>query len=110
MDDRDRKAGGSRNPGQGPMPYLEGSESVRKQGEAGQVVAKGRHDFAFTSLGKAMGHASTLDLKAKIQEIWTDYIMEFPPDMVPTDVRGAMVDTKAQSSEHDVEIQASAES
>ena len=42
------------------------------------MVAKGRHDFAFTSLGKAMGHASTLDLsaesmrnlKAKIQDIW----------------------------------------
>ena len=81
------------------------------------MVAKGRHDFAFTSLGKAMGHASTLDLsaesmrnlKAKIQEIWTDYNTEFPPDMVPTDVPGAMVDTKGQSSGHDVvEIKASA--
>ena len=81
-----------------------------------QMVAKGRHDFAFTSLGKAQGHANTLDLsaepmrtlKGKIQEIWTDYIAEFPPDVVPTDVPGARVDATAQSSGHEaVEVRAS---
>ena len=68
------------------------------------MVAKGRHDYAFTQLGKTQGHAETLDLahesmrtvKNKIQEIWTDYIAEFPPDRVPTDVPGATLDMQHQ--------------
>ena len=81
------------------------------------LVAKGKHDFAFATLGKAQGHESSLDLsaepmrtlKAKVQEIWTDYTAEFPPEAVPTDVPGAKVDAAAHSNGHDiVEIRASA--
>ena len=91
--------------------------SKEKLGKLCQMVAKGRHDFAFASLGKAQGHANSMDLsaepmrtlKGKVQEIWTDYIAEFPPDAVPTNVPGAKVDAAAQSSGHDiVEIRASA--
>ena len=38
------------------------------------MVAKGRHDFAFASLGKAMGHTSTLDLSAESMR----NLLEFP--------------------------------
>ena len=96
-------------PGKGQCPSPKDPSrfaSKEKLGKLCHNVAKGRHDFAFTSLGKAQGHANSLDLshesmrnlKAKIQEIWTDYIAEFPPDTVPTDVPGATVDTAAQSN------------
>ena len=64
------------------------------------MVAKGRYDWGFASLGQAQGHAKTLDLshesmrtvKAKVQEIWTDYLVEFPPEEVPRDAPGATLE------------------
>ena len=49
-------------------------------------MARGRHDFALAALGKEQGGAPNLDLsracmrtvKAKIQEIWSDYVADFP--------------------------------
>ena len=79
------------------------------------MVAKGRHDWAFAQLGKTQGHASSLDLssesmrtlKAKVQEIWTDYIAEFPPEQVSQELPGATLETNAVSSaEHATEIRA----
>ena len=67
------------------------------------------------SLGKTQGHASSLDfssesmrtLKAKVQEIWTDYIAEFPPKQASQELPGATLETHAVSSaEHATEIRA----
>ena len=77
-----------------------------------EQVAKGKHDWGFAQLGKAQGHASSLDfsaesmrnLKAKIQEIWTDYCAEFPPETVPQEVPGA---TAASTAQPATEIRAS---
>ena len=74
------------------------------------MLAKGKHDWAFAQLGKWQGHAGAFDLSAqpmrtlkeKVQEIWTDYIVEFPPDHLPTDVPSASVDTQAVSSGQNV--------
>eukprot|EP00974_Lingulodinium_polyedra_P009859 946670-Lingulodinium_polyedra.AAC.1 len=70
------------------------------------MMAKGKHDYAFAQLGKAQGHANTLDLstesmrtvKARIQEVWTDYIAEFPASAVPRDEPSATVGNQAPSS------------
>ena len=67
------------------------------------MVAKVKHGFAFVLLGKAPGHAKTLGLsaesmrtlKAHAQEIWTDYIAEFPPNRLLADVPNASADNQA---------------
>ena len=66
---------------------------------------------------KAQGHASSLDLsaesmrnlEAKIQEVWTDYCAEFPPETVSRDVPGASVPgaTAESSAQPATEIKAS---
>ena len=67
-------------------------------------LARGRHDFVLAALGKEQGGASNLDLsrecmrtvKARIQEIWSDYVADFPQQpqepMVATQVPSAQVD------------------
>ena len=39
-------------------------------------------------------------LKAKVQEIWSDYIAEFPLEQVSREVPGATLETHAVSSAH----------
>ena len=68
-------------------------------------LARGRHDFALAALGKEQGGASNLDLsrecmrtvKARIQEIWSDYVADFPQQqqepMSATQVPSMQVDT-----------------
>jgi len=53
-------------------------------------VSKGAHDWAFAQAAKTLGSASNLDLSlppmktlhGKVQEIWGDYMMEFPANPV----------------------------
>ena len=40
------------------------------------------------------------NLKAKVQDIWTDYIAEFPPEQVSQELPGATLETHAVSSAH----------
>ena len=73
-------------------------------------LARGRHDFALAALGKEQGGASNLDLsrecmrtvKAKIQDIWSDYVADFPTQpqepMVATQVPSAHVDNGIDGS------------
>ena len=76
------------------------------------AVAKGRYDWAFTGLGKYQGHAMALDLsvdpmktmKAKIQEVWTDYIAEFPPDKVPDEMPNATFNNQGTSAAQPVQV------
>ena len=84
-------------------------------------MAKGRHDWAFSQLGRLQGHAASLDLscepmrnlKAQIQQIWTDYISEFPPETVSSEMPSATLDSQSPGgpADHDgittVEVRAS---
>eukprot|EP00975_Prorocentrum_lima_P057987 12163777-Prorocentrum_lima.AAC.1 len=46
-------------------------------------------------------------LKAKIQEIWTDYIAEFPPEKVSQEMPSATLDIEAANSTQVTEIRTS---
>ena len=92
-------------PGQGLCPELEDASRFASKVKLVSLrtqVAKGRHDWAFAQLGKFQGHAASLDLscepmrnlKSRIQQIWTDYINEFPPETVSADVPGATLDSQ----------------
>ena len=84
-------------------------------------VAKYKHDWAFSQLGRLQGHAASLDLscepmrnlKAKIQQIWTDYISEFPPETVSNEMPSATLDSQSPGGHADhggittVEVRAS---
>ena len=105
-------------PGKGMCPSSEDPSrfaSKAKLTKLCHLVAKGKHDWGFTQLGKTQGHASSLDLsaesmrtlKAKIQEIWTDYIAEFPPERVSQEMPSATLDTQTpHSMQHATEIKA----
>eukprot|EP00974_Lingulodinium_polyedra_P094643 9173568-Lingulodinium_polyedra.AAC.1 len=46
-------------------------------------------------------------LKAKIQEIWTNYIAEFPPEKVSREMPSATLDIEAANSTQATEIRTS---
>ena len=58
----------------------------------------------FARLGKEQGHSWSFDrssesmrtLKAKVQEIWSDYIAEFPLEQVAREVPGAMSESRGE--------------
>ena len=77
--------------------------------------------FSHSWGGRLQGHAASLDLscepmrnlKAKIQQIWTDYISEFPPETVSSEMPSATLDSQSPGgpADHDgittVEVRAS---
>lgn len=71
-----------------------------------EAVATGKHDWGFTSLAKLMGNATTLDLGAepmrtlqsKVQEIWSDYVADFPEN--PRNQPASMPSTTIEEGQH----------
>ena len=78
-------------------------------------VAKCKHDWAFSQLAKSQGHATSLDLsadsmrtlRAKVQEVWTDYLVEFPPEAAPKEIPSATLDQSMNNPQQGTQIRTS---
>jgi len=83
---------GPESPAKGVCPGPEESElsthqSENKLNKLVDAVARGKHDWAFGTLGRTTSNSTSLDLcheamktvNSKIQEVWVEYNKEFPP-------------------------------
>ena len=76
------------------------------------TAAKGIYDSAFTHQRKHWGHDAALYLaaepmrtmKAKIQEVYTDYIAEFPHEKVPDNMPSATLNNQGTSAAQQLQV------